>query len=53
MYEVLVKNIKLQIVGTRQSFKIFRQNTWFLENERALPKFLLGILHYLINIIKL
>ena len=30
-----------------------RQNTWFLENNRALSKFLYGILHYLISTIKL
>ena len=36
------------VVGARQSFQFFRQNTWFLENDRVLPKFLYGILHYLI-----
>ena len=41
------------VVGARQSFQIIRQNTWFLENNRALSKFLYGILHYLIIIIKL
>ena len=38
------------VVGARQ---VFRQNTWFLENNRALSKFLDGILHYLIRITKL
>ena len=40
------------IVGTRQYFQFFRQNTWFLENNKALPKVLYGILHYLITFIK-
>ena len=40
------------VVGARQSFQFFRQNTWFLENNRALPKFLYGILHYIIIITK-
>ena len=26
------------VVGAHQSFKFFRQNTWFLENHRALSK---------------
>ena len=29
------------VVGARQSFQIFRQKTWFLENNRALSKFLI------------
>ena len=42
------------VVGARESFQIFRQNTWFLENNRAFPKFLLhGILQYLTKIMKL
>ena len=41
------------VVGTCQSFKFLRQNTWFLENNRALSIFLHEILHYLISIIKL
>ena len=41
------------VVTARQSFKFFRQNTSFLKNDRALPKFLHGILHYLIGIIEL
>ena len=47
------KLLKSMVVGARQSFQFFRQNTWFLENNRALSKFLYGILHYLISIIKL
>ena len=47
------KILNCRVVGARQSFQIFRQNTWFLENNRALPKFLYGNLHYLISIIKL
>ena len=33
--------------------KFFRQNTWFLKNNRTLSKFLYEILHYLISITKL
>ena len=33
--------------------QFFRQNTWFLKNNRALSKFLCGILRYLISITKL
>ena len=40
------------VVGARQSFQFFRQNTWFRENNRALSKSLYGVLHYLISIIK-
>ena len=47
------KILNYWVVGARQSFQIFKQNTWFLENNKALPKFLYGILHYLISIIKL
>ena len=32
---------------------VFRKNIWFLKNNRALFKFLYGILHYLISIMKL
>ena len=32
--------------------QFFRQNTWFLKNNRALSKFLCGTLHYLISISK-
>ena len=27
------------LVGALQNFQFFRQNTWFLENNRALPNF--------------
>ena len=40
------------VVTARQSFQFVRQNTWFLRNNRPLPKFLHGILHYVITIIK-
>ena len=40
------------VVGARQSFQFFRQKTWFLKNNRALSKFLYGISHYFISIIK-
>ena len=42
-----------KVVGGRQSFQFFLQNTWFLGNNRVLSKFLYGILHYLICITKL
>ena len=41
------------VVGAHQNFQLFIQNVWFLENNRALPKVLCEILHYLISIIKL
>ena len=41
------------VVGAHQNFHFFTQNTWFLENNRALSKFLYGVLHYLISITKL
>ena len=47
------KILSCSIVETPQSFQIFRQNTWFLKNNRALSKFLYGILHSLISTIKL
>ena len=40
------------VVGARQSFQFFKQTTWFFKNNKALSKFLYGILHYLISIIK-
>ena len=40
------------VVGARQNSQFFRQKTWFLENNRALSKFLYGVLHYLTSIIK-
>ena len=33
------------VVGARQSLHFFRQNIWFLGNNRALFKFLYRILH--------
>ena len=30
------------IVGARQGFQIFIQNTWFIENNRAFSKFFVG-----------
>ena len=38
------KILKCRVVGARQNFQIFKQNTSFLENNRALSKFLYGIL---------
>ena len=40
------------VVGARPSFQFFRQKTSFLENKRALYRFLYGVSHYLISIIK-
>ena len=42
--------LNFMAVGARQSFQFLRQNTWFLENSRALSKFLCGILHYFYQI---
>ena len=47
------KILNCGVVGARQSFRIFRQNTLFLENNIAFSKFLYEILHYLISNIKL
>ena len=41
------------VVGARQSLQFFREITWFLWNNRALPKFRYRILHNLISITKL
>ena len=49
MYKISKKIFKV-LVGARQSFQRFGQNTWFLENNRGLSKFLYGVLHYLISI---
>ena len=46
------KILNCRVAGARQSFQIFRQNTWFLEHNRALSKSLYGIFRYLISIIK-
>ena len=47
------KILNCRLVEAHQSFQIFKQNTWFIENNSAMSKFLFGILHYLISIIKL
>ena len=40
--------------GARQTFlQFFRQNTWFLENDGTMSKFLFGIMNYLISINRL
>ena len=36
------------VVESCQSFQFFRQSTWFLENNKALSKFLCGILIHLV-----
>ena len=41
------------VVGAHQHFQFFQTNAWFLENNRALSKFLYDILNYLISIVKL
>ena len=33
--------LNCKVVGVHQSFQIFKQNTWFLENSRGLSKFFL------------
>ena len=40
------------VVRARKSFQFFIQKTWFLENNRALSKFLSAVSHYLISIIE-
>ena len=47
------KVLNCRVVEARQGFQVFRQRIQFLENNRALSKFLQGILHYSISIIKL
>ena len=47
------KILNCRIIGARQGYQTFRQNTWFLEDNRALSKLLYGILHYTVSIIKL
>ena len=54
MYEKLQQKIlNRRVVGAHQNFQVFRQNTWFLENNRALSRFFYDTLHYLISIFKL
>ena len=50
--KVQLKRLNSRVVGARQKFQFFRQNTWFLENNRALPTVLSGIFHYLTSSIK-
>ena len=38
------------VIGARQSFKFFRQNTWVLRNIGVLSKFSYGIFLYLVSI---
>ena len=40
------KILNSMVVGARQSFKFFRQITWFLGNKRSLHKFKYWILHH-------
>ena len=40
------KILNFMVVRACQIFQFFGENTWFLQNSRALPKFLPGILHY-------
>ena len=54
MYEKFQQKIlNCRVVGAHKSFQIFRKNTRFLENNKALSKFLRGILHYIISTIKI
>ena len=47
------KMLNCRIVGVRQGFQIFKQNTWFLENNRAFIQiFVWYFALYLISIIK-
>ena len=41
------------VVRARQSFQFFKQKTWFLGNNRDLPKFRYRILRNLISTTKL
>ena len=43
MRKISADLLKSIVVGVQ----FFRQNTWFLKNNRALSKFLCGILRYL------
>ena len=46
------KMLNSMVIGAPQNFQFFKYKTWFLENNRALSKFLYGVSHYLISIIK-
>ena len=37
------KKLNSVVLGARQSFQFLRQKTWFLENNRALPKLQMGL----------
>ena len=55
LFQTFVRRKRVQNfnkVRACQNFQFFRQNTWFLENNRALSKVLYGVLHCLINIMK-
>ena len=41
------------VVAARQSFQFWRQKTWFLGNNRGLPRFMYRILQNLISTTKL
>ena len=47
------KILNIVVVGARQSFQFPRQISWFLGNNRTLPKFRYQILYNLISITKL
>ena len=51
--KISAKKFNSVVVEANQSFQFFRQNTWFLENNGALSKFLYGKFHHLIDITKL
>ena len=53
MCDVSAKIIELWGIWSLSQFSNFQKNTWFFEDNRALSKFLYGILHYLVGIIKL
>ena len=40
--------LKSMVAGAHQSFQFFGHDNWLLKNNRALPKFWYGILHYLL-----
>ena len=42
------KILNSMVVGVSQSFQIFRQKTWFLEDDRVLSKLLYGLSYYLV-----
>ena len=52
-FSEILQILNCRVVGARQSFQIFGQNTWFLQNNRDLSKFLYVILNSLVSITKL